>query len=172
MRQFLRFHKKVDNQKGFTLIEFILYIGLFSIFLVLTLELFSSIFEIQIESESTSSVNTDGKYMIQRFSYDVNRATQILTPSENGTNSTVLSMVIDGEVVDYYLDSGNLILENETAVTSDQLNSSESSVSDVSFIKLDGGGKDTVQITFTLTSEIKRKGIDETRIFKTSAGLR
>lgn len=171
MRKILKF-KNNKNQKGFTLIELVLYMGLFSIFLLVTLELFSSIFDIQVESQATSSVNTDGRYMVQKFTYDVGRASSILTPASLGTASASLTLIIDGENINYYLDSGNLMLENETAGTVDQINTSESSVSDLSFLTLDGGGKDAVQVTFTLTAEAKRKGVDEVRIFKTSAGLR
>ena len=63
-------------------------------------------------------------------------------------------------------------MENETTGTFDQLNTSESSVSGLSFIKLKGGDFDTVQINFTLTSQTRRKGGLEVKEFKTSAGIR
>lgn len=160
------------KNRGFTLVEFLIYIGIFSIFLLVTLEMFSSIFGIQLESESTSSVGVDGKYIIQRFTYDVNKASSISVPNTYGTPSEILTLVIGGQNFIYSFSSGNLILENETMGTSDQLNSSDSKVSDVSFTKLDGGGKDVVQITFTLTSEIKKTGGKEVQSFQTSAGLR
>ena len=160
------------NNKGFTLVEFILYIGIFSIFLLITLEMFSSIFGIQLESEATSTVSSDGKFIIQRFTHDVNNASSISVPALYGTSSASLTLVVNGQNYNYSLDSGNLILENESTGTSDQLNSTESSVSELSFIKLDGGGQDTVQISFTLTSVVKRTGGEEVREFQTSAGIR
>lgn len=164
--------KKRRKDLGFTIVEFLLYIGIFSIFLVVTLEMFSSIFDIQLESEATSSVSSDGKYIIQRFTYDVNRASSISVPAAYGSSDTSLTLVINGQNYIYSLNSGHLTLENETMGTIDQLNSSESSLSNLSFVKLDGGGKDTVQISFTLTSDAKRRGGQEVRSFQTSAGLR
>ena len=169
---FNRKKSDLDKNKGFTLVEFLIYIGIFSIFLLITLEMFSSIFDIQLESESTSSVSVDGKFILQRFTYDVNRATNISDPNLYGTSSASLTILVDGQNLIYRMDSGNLILENETTGSTDQLNSSESSISDLTFVKLDGGGKDTVQVTFTLTSKIKKTGGEEVEVFQTSAGLR
>lgn len=161
------------NNKGFTLIEFLLYIGLLSIFLVVSLQLFSSIFEIQLESEATSSVDTDGKYIIQRITHDINRASSISVPATLGSSETSLTIVVNGENLIYDLSGGDLILENQTAGTQDQLNSSESTVTDLTFLRLDGGAKDTIQMTFTLTSIVVRSGVgNEVRVYQTSAGLR
>jgi hypothetical protein len=39
-------------------------------------------------------------------------------------------------------------------------------------MKIDGGNKDTVQISFTLTSIVKRIGGEEVRDFQTTVGIR
>ena len=165
--------KKITfKNKGFTLVEFLLYMGIFSIFLLITLQMFSAIFGIQLESEATSSAGTDGKYIVQRFTYDVNRASSISNPSVDGTPSDSLTLVVNGQNLIYSLISGNLILENETTGTIDQLNSSETSVSNLSFMKLDGSGKDVVQMSFTLTSVTTQRSGKEVVDYKTSAGMR
>lgn len=161
------------NNLGYTLIEFIIYIALFSILLLVTLEMFASIFDIQVESQATSAVSEDGKYITQRFTYDMNSATGISTPNFYGTASATLTLVINGENIVYSLDSGNLIRENETIGTSDQLNSFGSNVSDLFFRRLDGAGADNVQINYTLTSNVIRKGVGaEVKTIQTTAGLR
>ena len=160
------------SNKGFTLIEFLIYIGLFAILLTITLQMYASIFDVQLESQATSSVATDGKYIMGRFSYDVNRASDIVFPTELGSSSATLEVITDSQNLKYSLNDGNLILENTTLGFIDQLNSSEASVSGVSFMRLDGGDKDTVQITFTLTSSSIKKGGREVKTFQTSAGLR
>jgi prepilin-type N-terminal cleavage/methylation domain-containing protein len=169
---FFKKNKSLGKNNGFTLIELLLYLGIFSIFLLITLQMFSSIFNIQLESEATSSAGTDGKYIVQRFTYDVTRASSISDPTVDGTPSSSLSLLVDGQNLIYRLNSGNLILENETTGTIDQLNSIESTVSNLSFLKLDGGDKDTIQISFTLTSVVKRIGGKEVRDFQTSVGIR
>jgi len=163
---------KFRNRKGFTVIEILLYLGLFSILLTITLQMFTAIFDVQLESQATSAIAADGNYILNRFSYDVNRANSITTPAVLGVASSSLVLVINGSTYTYSLSNGNLILQNNTAGTIDRLNSIGTTVSDLSFIRLDGGGKDTVQISYTLTSEITRRGGKEVNEYKTSAGLR
>ena len=145
--------------------------GILTILLVITMQMFSSIFDIQLESQATSSVAQDSKYIMGRFTYDLNRAESISTPSV-GSLSPTLALIIDGETFTYSLSGGGLILENNTTGTIDQLNSSETTVSNVSFLRLDGNGKDSVQMSFTLTSETIRRGGKEVESFQTTAGLR
>jgi prepilin-type N-terminal cleavage/methylation domain-containing protein len=163
---------KLKSRKGFTIIEILIYLGIFSILLTITLQMFSSIFDIQVESEATSSVAADGKYIMNRFTYDVNRATSITTPSTLGSSTSSLALVINGQTYTYGLSNGNLILQNNTAGTADRLNSNDTTVSNLSFIRLDGGGKDTVQVSYTLTSEAVRRGGKQVVNYKTSAGIR
>jgi prepilin-type N-terminal cleavage/methylation domain-containing protein len=162
----------VKQNKGFTLIEFLIYIGLFSILLTITLQMYASIFEVQVESQATSSVASDGKFIMGRFSYDLNRASSIVTPDYLGTPSASFEVMADAANLRYSLSNGNLILENTTLGTTDQLNTGDTSVSNLSFVRLDGGDKDTVQVTFTLTSSSVMKGGAEVKTFQTSAGLR
>ncbi len=164
--------KKLLKQKGFTLIEFLLYMGIFVIFLTITLQMFTQIFDIQVESEAVSSVASDGKYISERFSYDTNRATAISNPSNYGTSSASLTFTSEGQNLTYSLINGDLVLTNSTTGTADQLNGNETSVSDLSFIRLDGAGKDAVQITFTLTSVATKRSGKEVTTFQSSAGLR
>jgi prepilin-type N-terminal cleavage/methylation domain-containing protein len=168
----INFDKKKSGKSGFTLIELLLYMGIFSIFLVIILQMFTTIFDVQTESEATSSVSADGKYILERFSYDVNQATSVSTPSSYGTNSATLTFVSNAKTLTYSLVNGDLILQNTTDNVSGQLNSNETTVSNLSFIKLNGGGKDAVQMSFTLTSEATKRSGKEVVNFQTSGGIR
>lgn len=165
-------NSNTNKGAGFTLVELLLYMGIFTIFLAITLQLFGSIFDVQLESEAVSSVSSDGKYIIERFSYDVNQATSVSDPISFGSSNPTLSFVSNGQNLTYSLSNGDLILANSTEGTMDQLNSHETSVTDLSFVRLDGAGKDALQITFTLTSDAVKKGGAEVTTFQTSAGLR
>lgn len=164
--------KKNIKQKGFTLVELLLYMGIFTILLAVTLQMFGSIFDVQLESQATSSVAQDSKYIMGRFTHDLNRAQSISVPSVFGTPNATLTLVINSQILTYSLNSGNLILENITTGTTDRINSSETTVSDVSYLRLDGNGKDSVQMSFTLTSLAIRRGGKEVETFQTTAGIR
>lgn len=166
--------KKVNLKRGFTLVELLLYMGLFSIILVITLQMFASVFDAQIESQATSSVATDGRFILSRFAYDVAQAQSITSPSSLGTPSATLAIVINSSTLTYSLNNGDFLLTNSSNGTIDQLNSEATSVSELSFTRLMGGsgGKDVIQLSFTLTSEAIRKTKKEVLTFQTSAGLR
>src|SRR3989344_141942 len=146
------------KNKGFSIVELLLYMGIFTILLTVILQMFGSIFDIQLESQATSSVASDGRYILSRFSYDLSRAQSISFPASPGDLGTQLSIVINGQTFIYSSGSGNLVLQNQSMDTSDQLNSTETSISELSFLRLEGSdGKDAVQVSFTLVSEATQR---------------
>lgn len=167
-------NRKLETNRlsGFTLIELLLYMGLFSILLTVFIQLFGTVFEAQLESEATSSVASDAKFIMGRFTYDMNRAESISAPASLASPSSSLTIIADSEELTYSLDDGNLMLENVTTGTLDQLNSNEASISAISFLRLDGGDKDVIQMSFTVVSGATRTTGKEIRAYKTSAGLR
>jgi type II secretory pathway pseudopilin PulG len=164
---------KIIRQKGFTIIELLLYMGLFSVITLVTLQMFGTVFDAQVESQATSGVSVDGRYILSRFSYDMNRASSIVSPAANGSSGTSFGFIADGDSITYSLSGGNLILTNTTDGVSGRLNSDGSTVSDLNFQRLSGyNGKDLIQISFTLTSTAIRRDTREVRQFQTTAGLR
>ena len=169
----MSFFKKINSQKGFTLVELLLYMGIFAIILVVTLQMFGSVFEAHLESQANSDVGADGRFILNRFIYDMNRAQNISTPSSAGSASDTLSILIDGSTFTYGVSNNNLILQDSGNNTSDQLNSEGTDVSQISFIRLAGGdGKDVIQLSFTLTSKVVRRTKKEVMDFQTTGGLR
>ena len=169
-----KFEIPAQGRTGFTLIELLIYMGILSILLAALSQIFGSIIDSQLESEATSSVQQDGRFIFSRLAYDINRAQDsagIIQPASLGATSTALQLNIDGVSYTYSLNGGNLELA-EGAVTN-ALNSSETTVSNLSFTRLgNSGGKNTVQIEYTVTSKIiQPKGL-ETKDFQTTIGIR
>lgn len=164
------FRKK---SKGFTLIELLMYMGIFSILIVVLFQMLASIFDLQLESESAGGVSQDGRFIVNRLAYDVPRAATISAPLLGITGQTLT--ILDGvKTFTYSLSSGNLILTENPGSISNQLNSIDTTVSNLNFYHLaDNEEKnDTITITFTLTSKIKRKGQPNFLDYKTTVGLR
>lgn len=164
--------KKILNlSKGFTIVELLIYMGLLSIFLLVLTDIFTSILEVRTESEAVSSVEQDGRFLLARFSYDINRASSITTPLAVGDISNNLVMVIAGVSYSYNLNSGNLQITNNLGT--DNLNSSESNITNLSFQKLGNtGGKETIKMQFTVNSNTQRNKGYENRTFQTTIGRR
>ena len=158
-------------QRGQTLVELLLYMGLLTILLSVLSSIFGSTIDAQLESKSTSSVDQDGRYIIARLEHDFNSidatSTNISTPATPGSTTSTLTITISSVNNTYSLSNGNLQLTNSNGT--DNLNSSDTKVSNLSFTRIGtGSSKDTVQASFTLTSTTQRTKGAETRNFQTT----
>lgn len=165
--------KTFKDQKGYTFVELILYMGIFSMLMLAMFQLLTSIFDVQIESQSTANVPQDGRYIMSRFSYDIGRTQSISSPSI-GTSSASLKL-FDGTTTNTYsLSNGNLILTSSPSGSVNQLNSFNTVVSNLSFLRLADNSmqNDTVTISYTVTSRIVRRGGFANQTYKTTIGIR
>lgn len=159
-------------QKGFTLIELVIYMGILSILMSVLTGLFGAIIDVQLESESRSSVDQDGRYILSRLAHDMRSADAIVIPANPGDlPSDTLQITINSVDYIYSLDfGGNLQVENNLGIT--LLNSFDTQVSDLTFTRIGtGGSNDTVRIDYTITSEIQRPSGPESQSFQTTLGL-
>ncbi|OGM26264.1 hypothetical protein A3D00_05260 [Candidatus Woesebacteria bacterium RIFCSPHIGHO2_02_FULL_38_9] len=164
--------------KGFTLIEFLIYMGIMAIFLVVMTNIFTSILNTQSEAEVTSSVQQDGSYILARLMHDINNADLINNPTL-GNSASVLSVKVNSIDYNYFIYNNNLVLSNNLG-TDIPLNSSGTTISNftvqrfgnVVAIPYPTNPKNTLKISFTVTSEVTQlKGL-ETRNFETTVGIR
>ena len=158
---------------GFTLVELLIYMGLLSIILVVLSQIFGSILDAQLESQASSSVHRDGRFILSKLSHDIHKAQSIVDPAAIGEQSIDLQLTIDGINYIYSLDNGNL--EVSDGVEANNLNSGDTTVSDLSFTRIGNSvanAKNTVRITYTITSKIVRPKGMETKDFQTTIGIR
>lgn len=149
------------GSKGFTLIELIIFMGVFSVLMLALFQLFTAIFDVQLESTSTSVIAQDGRYILNKLTYDIENATSVVAPNA-GSQSATLKITDGMTTYTYSLDSGNLVLNNSALGTTDQLNSVNSTITSLNFLRLSdtkGQNTNTITITFTLNSKtVKRSG--------------
>jgi len=165
----------MKNNKGFTIVELILYMGILSVLLSTLVFIFVTALDVQLESEAGSSVARDGTYILAKLSYDIHRAGSITTPPSLGAETSSLKIVVGGVDYTYSLDgSENLTLNNNLGTNN--LNSYDSKVSGLLVKRLGnaGGIEDTLKINFTITSRTKRTGTAgyEAKDFETNLSLR
>lgn len=159
------------HDRGFTLVELLIYMGLLAIMVLIFTEIFTLILENQLESKNTSSVSTDGRFIYSRFIYDVNRAESIIYPAMFGSSSATLTLLIGGQEYTYSTLSGNLVITN--ASESAALNSYDTSISTLFFTKVGTtSANPTIQMRFTLRGLVTQRGIFDEQSFQTTAGLR
>lgn len=158
-------------KKGFTLVELLVYMGLFSILIVVLTEIFLSILELQSQSVAVSSVASDGRFIVSRLTYDIRRATTISQPASLGQTGATAQLLIGGANYALAGSGGNLVLTSPLG--SDNLNSIGSQVTDLSFTRVGNvGGKNSLQIKFRVTSRQNLPQGAEVRDYETTVSLR
>jgi prepilin-type N-terminal cleavage/methylation domain-containing protein len=159
------------GQKGVTLVEMLIVMGLLSIFLLIITTIFTSTLDVQNQTDAYSAVLSDGRFIMARINYDIAISTTITTPTTLGVTSSSLVLTTATNSYTYALNGGNLQLTDNTG--SANLNSSGTVVSNLSFTKLGNtGGKNTTRYTFTLTSTSKHSGTTDSQTFTSTAGRR
>lgn len=163
----------LKSKKGFTLIELLIFMGIFSILMTVMFQLLTSIFDVQLESQSSSGVISDGNYILNRLGYDIKNSTGITSPNV-GSQSSALSFSSGATNYTYSLSNGNLIIYNSLLNSTDQLNSVDTTITNLNFQRLsDTEGKyNTVTMTFTIVSKVIRRNGFNSQSFKTTIGTR
>lgn len=162
-------------QKGFTMIELLLYMGIFSILLVVLLDLLTMILGVHAESQATSSVDQDGNYIMRKLAYDIHKATTI-TPAIVAVPSTSMELTGTGFDETYTIDgSDNLVVTDNTVSPAVRysLNSPDTKAS-ITFTPYGNtGGKASLKIALILTSRITQKGgVVQSQEFDTTVAMR
>ncbi len=159
------------SMRGTTLIELLIYIGLLSIFLGVLTGLFGTAIDILLSTQSTSGVAIDSTYLLSRLKYDIQRAESVTIPSDLGSTSSTLTLVIGGIDYVYTLDgSGNLIYTNNLGTFS--LNSYLANITQLTFTRIGnaGGIEPTIKIDMLLNSLVQQpKGEESVQISTTVA---
>ena len=160
-------------QKGTTLIELAIYMGLLAILLTVFASLFTSIIDVQLESATTSQVNQDGRYILAKLSYEMDSAQSIVTPAAPSASTSSTLTIQSNAVNSTYTLNGSGNLQVVTGSNTDVLNSSDTTISDVTFQRIGNGTTDdTIQIGFTVTSKTERaSGEAESQQFQTTLSL-
>lgn len=159
-------------QKGITIVELIVYIGLLSIFMIVLLDVFVTILNSKLESESTSALNQDARYIYSKLSYEVGNADSVTLPSTLNPTGDTLAITTSGITHTYSLDgSGNLNLT--TGGTTMKLNSNDTNLINLTFARLESAGaKPTIKVSYTVKSLITLPSGEAERTVDSTFGLR
>lgn len=162
----------IKKQKGTTVIELLIYLALLAIFLTVLLDVFVTTLNFKLQTESTSALNQDTRYILSKMSYEIYNADNVVTPANFGDSAASLVVAKGGVTESYSVNGGNMILTQ--GGTSMNLNSTDTKVQSVTFTKLgDSSGKATVKIDLVMQSMITTHGgTQDLQSVETTVGLR
>jgi prepilin-type N-terminal cleavage/methylation domain-containing protein len=164
--------KKFSNQKGFTLVEMILYVAICSILLATISMFLSFLLGARVRSQSITEVNQQGFQVMNLITQTIRNGRSIEVPNI-GTSSTTLSVTTGNALLDptvFTLSSstiliqegskGKLSLTNSRITVTNLLFENVSSVSSIEKI---------IRISFTINS-VNKGGRSEYAFSKSFSG--
>jgi len=155
---------------GYSIVEVIIYIGMLSVFMAVLTGIFVSTIDAKLESESISAIEQDGRFIIAKLAYDINRAQSIETPAL-GTTGNTLQITVDSLAESFALSNGKLQITKSN--NTDDLNGHDTTISNLTFQRLGNiNGKNSIKMTFTITSITQRATGPETKAFQTTLAIR
>jgi len=158
------------KNKGFTLVELLIYMALVSIFLLVLLDVFTTTLNSKLASESTSAISYDSRYILSKLSYDVNNADGVTSPAL-GITDTSLQLTSGGVTSTYALAGGKFA--KTVGGVSMSLNGTDTQLDSISFKNLgNAGGKPTIQVVYIVRSKIVVWGGTQAQTVNTTVGTR
>lgn len=164
-------YRGIKKNAGFTLLELLLSMGILMILIAILTTVFGQILDVQLESKSVSSVDQNGRYIMARFTHDMQSAQTIVVPAAPGEQSDTLQIRVNSINYTYSASqSGDLVLINNNGT--DVLNNSSASISALTFTRIGNGDtNDTIRVGFTVTSKTQQSRGADQKSFQTTLGL-
>ncbi len=161
--------KRSRDQRGVTLIEMLVTMGLMAGFLIILTSIFTASFEVQSQSVSYSAVSADGRFVLARLEYDIRRASAVNQPAVLGDTDPSLSLVINGSNYVYSVSGGRLQLSIDGSYS--YLTGDQTLVSELVFQTLGSPGSSvSIRYGFSLTGKTGHH--PDTQTFGSAAELR
>lgn len=154
---------KTKNRKaGFTLIEFLIFIAIFSVIMTVFLSVLISVSSIQIRSISSYEVNQQSQFLLSAIQRYVENSSLIEMPAGISTSTLKLRMPNSSEDPLYiYLSNNTVYLKLTDSGSSQALTTSKVKVTSLNFLKKSNPpAKDSVSVSFVMeynTENIKQK---------------
>lgn len=140
------------NRQGFTLLELIVFVAIFSFTVVGFVSILVSITKVQVKQGSTAEVSQQSQYVLQTLQYYVERSSLVEATTNVASSSVKLRMAAAAEDPTIIFASGTTIYVKVGAGNSLPLTSNRVSVSNMTFTKrANPPAKDSVSIGFTIS---------------------
>ena len=148
--------KELKNKDGFTLVEMIIYIAIFSIFIGTLVSFFITMNSSRINNQITLEVNNQGNDVMRVMTQSIRNATSINTPSTSSLSNTLSLVTPDlSKNPTIFSVTDGILYMTEGSGPSISLTNDKVSLSNLVFSNLSNPNTlGSVQVRFTLTSTI------------------
>ena len=148
--------KKINNQKGSTLIELIIYIALFTMIVMVIMELLIDFTSLSEKISFIAFNDNDAREVMNDITDSVLQGYNVLTPTPSNPSSNTLTIQIDsaGDSVSYFASGGQLYFQyNSNSPVA--ISSTNTYISNITFTReYNSGTTPAVEINLTFASPI------------------
>jgi Tfp pilus assembly protein PilV len=152
------------HQRGFTLIEVLLFVGMFSIMVVAFMSIFVSVSDVSLRQTSAAEVGSQSQYLLQTIQFYVERSSVIDLAKDTATSTLKLRMASSTEDPTIIRLSGTAVTLQQAGGAVITLTSSKVNVANLVFTKAENPpGHDSVAISFTIqnsSANLKQKFLE------------
>jgi len=173
MKNFIALIKK---KEGYTLLELLLYISLYSIIMLSVMALLLTLLEVRVKSRTLAEVDQQGVQIVQLITQSLRNADNVNSPAA-GATAALLSLDMPGTSLDptvFDLSNG-IVRISETGGAAVVLNNSQVTVSNLTFTNLTRpgtAGNVRVQFSVTYVNPEGRNEYNYSKTFTADASLR
>jgi prepilin-type N-terminal cleavage/methylation domain-containing protein len=157
-------------KRGFTLIEILVAIGIFTVIIVAFIGILLVVTQVQVQSSSSSAVNQESQLLLQKLQYYIQTAGIIDMPTSTPTSTLkfdVASSSLDPSNI--ALASGTVYLQQSSGGALQPLTSNRVSVSNLSFTRYaNPPGHDVVSVSYTISYNTSNIAQAFSQLFQTS----
>lgn len=164
----------MNSRRGFTILEIVIFVGIFSIVIVGFLTVFVAVSQIQVRQAASAEVASQSQFLLQIIQYYVERSSAIDIPADVGVEQLVLRMPAPAEDPLYiFREDDRIVLDYGTS--SRALTSNKVKITNITFTKRANlPGHDSVAVAFTVeynSENLKQKAVQivRTAIVRVSA---
>lgn len=161
-----------STDRGFTLVELLLYVSIASFVLLVTSVFLSPLVQSRVKNQTIAEVEQQGLSLMQSMTHTIRNADAINSPAQGVADAVTLSVntIVAGNNPTIFDLAGTVLQMKEGAAASVPLSNSRVSVSGLSFSNVSRTGTPgTVRIQFTLT-HVNPEGRNEYDFSKTFIG--
>jgi type II secretory pathway pseudopilin PulG len=140
----------MQDKNGFTLLEIVIFVGMFSLVVVAFMSIFVSVSQVTLRQTSASEVASQSQFLLQTIQYYVERSNNIEMPADTATTTLRLRMPSNVEDPTTIQLSGTSVTIQSSSTPAKVLTSSKVNITNLQFTKrLNAYGHDSVAVTFT-----------------------
>lgn len=145
------FHFLRSNRRGLSLIELLIFAGIFSVIMVGFITIMVAVIRVQSRQSAAAEVNQQSQFLLQQLQYYIERSSLVETPQDTSTSTLTLRMCASSEDPTVLRLASGIVYIKKGAAAEEQLTTDKVTVSSLVFQKRSNPpGHDSVNINFTM----------------------